>query len=1097
MRSKHLILVLSLLATCLSVMAQSISLKLTNVPVKSAMAQIEKQSPYSFVYKVGDVNTDKTVSVNATTLTDALNQIFQGQDVSYDIQGNKIVVTKGKVKASQPGSKRNIAGMVVDDKGAPVPGASVMIPGSSTGTVTGIDGHYSLEVPSGTMSLEVSSLGYATVQVTIGHSGTYNVTLEEDTTALDEVIVIGYGTSKRKDFTGSVTSVKLEETPAALTNNTNALEDLKGKVGGLDIGATTSAGGEPSMQVRGQNSLSGSNNPLIVVDGVIFMGSINDISPSDIASIDVLKDATSAAAYGSRSANGVIIITTKKGKTDKPTIYLNASSSLQRWHMMPELMDGEQWRESIRVANGYPDYSFITRQEQMNVDSGKQYNWLDEISRIGVLQDYQVAVSGTSNKMNYYLSTSYTDSQGVIKGDDFNRISVFGKISSDITDWLRIGLDAAYTRRDYSGNAANVYNAMIMSPYGMKNRPNGELEYSPVANSSRVNPLWTLDESRYENLDKRDNLRANTYMVVKIPWITGLSYRLNFSRNMNWRDTGSFTHESAIVQLGEYDDDSRYSLSTQSQYLSSANGSLGYRKTDSYVIDNILNYNNSFAKHNIDLTAVATRDSQWERYREMSGSNFAANGNTSLGLYGLHYATTQQISLSNWKQNNIGYFGRASWSYDDRYYLTASYRRDGSSVFGADRKWGDFYAFGGAWRITNEAFMNNKGLLNDLKLKLSWGRNGNQGLSRYSTLSKVSNGKSGGIFYVFDHSSQASYGISQSTIGNTDLGWETTEAWNSGFESAWFDNRLFVDIDVYFSRTFDQIFQRKIPVMTGFGNIYSSMGEVSNKGFELNVRSINIKNSDFQWTTDLVAWFNRDKLVHLYGEDLDGDGIEDSDEAQGLFIGESIHSIFGYKQDGIVQTSDTEYMAANGVAAGTPKYVDVNGDGKITNDDRIIIGNTYPGFKLNLANTLRYRNWELYAMIAGVFGGGGYYQKSNSGYYITGGDRAMFASNGVYTPYWTESNPSNEFPSATFISDSRFLGLQSRTFVRLQDVTLSYTFNQPWIKNAKISNLKLFLTGKNLFTLTKWKGEPETGNVAESSSYPIMSSLSLGANLSF
>ena len=996
----------------------------------------------------------------------------------------------------QQNQKRHVTGVVTDKSGAPVPGAFVMIPGSSTGTVTDVDGRYILDVTSGTKVLEVGSLGYATVLITLGAGDTYNVVLEEDTTSLDEVIVIGYGTAKRKDFTGSVTSVKLEDTPAALVNNTNALEDLKGQVGGLDIGASTSAGSQPSMLVRGQNSLSGSNTPLIVLDGIIFMGTINQINPSDIASIDVLKDATSAAAYGSRSANGGIIITTKKGRTSKPTITLNSSTSLQKWHLMPELMDGEQWMEAIRVANGYPDYGFITRQEQINIDNGTQYNWLDEISRVGVLQDYQASVSGASEKANYYLSTSYTDSQGVIRGDDFNRISVLAKISTDITGWLQIGLDAAYAHQDYSGAAASISNAVIMTPWGMKNRPNGSLERTPDGSRNHVNPLWNVyDESKYENLDKRDNLRANAYAIVKCPWITGLSFKVNFSRNMNWRDTGSFTHESSSAPNGDYDDDSRYSSTTQKQYLSSANGSLGITKTDSYVLDNILNYNNSFGKYNVDVTAVATRDSQWEREKSLSGSNFAANGNTSLGMYGLHYAATQKISLSNWMQNNIGYFGRLSLSYDDRYYLTASYRRDGSSVFGADRKWGNFYAFGGAWRITNEPFINNEGILNDLKLKLSWGRNGNQGLSRYSTLSKVSNGKSGGIFYVFDNAKQASYGINQSSIGNTELGWEKTEAWNTGFESAWFDNRLFVDVDMYLSKTFDQIFNRKIPVMTGFGNIYSSMGEVRNKGLELSIRSVNISTSDFQWTTKLVGWLNRDKLTRLYGEDLDNDGVEDSDEAQGLFIGESIHSIFGYKQDGIVQTSDTDYMKANGVKAGTPKYVDINGDGKITADDRTIIGNTYPGFKLNLFNTLRFKNWELYAMIAGVFGVGGYYQASNSGYYIIGG--GQFGANGVYIPYWTEDNPSNEFPAATFISDGRFVGLQSRTFVRLQDLTLSYSFNQPWVKNAGINNLKLFLTGKNLLTLTKWVGEPETGNTAESGSYPIMSSLSFGINLSF
>lgn len=853
------------------------------------------------------------------------------------------------------------------------------------------------------------------------------------------------------------------------------------------------------MQIRGQNSISGSNDPLVVVDGVIFMGSINDINPNDIASYDVLKDATSAAAYGSRSANGVIIITTKKGKQGKPVIHFNARGSMQSWHLKPELMNGEQWLDATAAANGYSDYSFLVPQEEINMNSGKEIDWLDEISRTGWTQDYQAAVSGAGDRMNYYLSASYTESGGVIKGDDYERVSILGKIDTDITSWLQIGLDAAYTRTDYSGIGANIWSATILSPYAMMYRPNGMLEAIPDGTRGRGNPLWGIDdESKKENVDLRDNLRANAYAVVKCPWISGLSYRFNYAGNLNYRKNGDFTHESYNVPAGSYDDDSRYSVATQNSYLSSAGGSIANERTTSYVIDNILNYNQTFGKHNIDLTAVATRDYQKFESQTLSGSDFAANGNTALGLNGLHYASTQKISLNNWKRTNIGYFGRASYSFGDTYYMTASYRRDGSSVFGANNKWGNFWAIGTAWRMTNEPFVKSVEFLDDMKLKLSWGKNGNQGLTQYSTLSQVVTGHSGGIYYPFGNSGKPSYGINQNTIGNSNLGWETTEAWNMGFESTWLNSRLFVDVDVYLSKTYDQIFSRSIPVMTGFGSMYSSMGEVKNRGVEATVRTVNIQNKEFNWTTGLTFWLNRNKLVHLYGEDLDGDGKEDDDIGNSLFIGESIHSIFGYEQDGIVQTNDTEYMEANGVSAGTPKYVDKNNDGVINEKDRSVIGNKAPNFKLNLSNTLQYKNWELYVMIAGVFGGNGYYQAGNTNAYITGGDRQWFASNGLYIPYWTEANPSNKYPAATFTGDSYFLGLQNRAYVRLQDVTLSYTFNQPWVKNMGINNFKLFITGKNLATITGWDGgDPETGSTALSQTYPIMTNVSFGLNLSF
>lgn len=1067
--------------------------------IKQALRTIEKNTDYRFFYSNQLPNLDKTVSfeVDDQSIDTAMEKLLKETDLIYEKRENNQIYL-AKRKSPQVDNKKNITGIVVDESGDPIIGANIMEKGTTNGVITDIDGNFSLLLADNA-TLQITYIGYMTETIQIRNQSSFMIVLKEDSQALDEVVVIGYGTTKRKDFTGSVSSVKLESSPVALTSNMNALESLKGNVTGLDIGATTTAGGTPSMQIRGQNSLNGNNDPLVVVDGVIFMGSINDINPNDIASYDVLKDATSAAAYGSRSANGVIIITTKKGKSGKPIIYFNAKGNVQSWHLKPNIMNGKQWIEAVAAANGYSDYSFLVPQEEINLKSGNEVNWLDEISRTGWIQDYQAAISGAGDRVNYYLSASYTNNEGVIKGDDYNRVSILTKVNTNITKWLEIGLDAGYTRSDYSGIGANIWSATILSPYGMMYRPNGMLEAIPDGTRGRSNPLWGInDDTKRENLDLRDNFRANAFAVVKCPWISGLSFRFNYSGTMNYRKSGDFTHESYYVPASSYDDDSRYSVATQNSYLTSANGNITNEKSLSYVVDNILNYNQTFGKHSIDLTAVATRDYKKAESQILTGSNFAANGNTVLGLDGLHYASTQKFSLDNWKQTNVGYFGRASYSFNDTYYLTGSYRRDGSSVFGINNKWGNFGAIGTAWRITNEPFMKKFTTLNDMKIKLSWGKNGNQGLSHYSTISKVVNGQSGGIYYPFNNSGKPFYGINQITIGNADLGWETTEAWNMGFESTWLNSRLFIDVDLYFSKTYDQIFERTIPDMTGFGRMLSSMGEVKNKGIEATIRSVNIQNNDLSWTTGLTIWLNRNTLVHLYGEDLDGDGKEDDDIGNNKFIGKSIHSIFGYKQDGIVQTSDVEYMKANGVSPGVPKYVDINNDGVINSDDRSIIGSNDPNFKLNLSNTLQYKNWELYVMVAGVFGGNGHFQQENKNAFITSGDRNWFASNGLYVPYWTESNPSNIYPSATFTSDGYFLGLQSRAYIRLQDVTLSYTFTQPWVKRIGINNFKLFATGKNLATITNWVGgDPETGSTALSGTYPIMTSFSLGLNLSF
>ena len=815
-----------------TILSAQISLSMQNKSTREVIREIEKVSDYRFFYNdnLSGLNTKISVSAQGENIRDVLEQIKSQVQITYIIKENNQIVLSapGYVSSSTQQNTRKITGIIKDQSGEPVIGANIVEKGTTNGTITDIDGQYSLEVGSNSI-LVVSYIGYITQEIPVGKNNTLDVLLREDTETLDEVIVIGYGTTKRKDFTGSVSSVKLENSPIALSPNLNALESLKGNVSGLDIGATNSAGGEPSMQMRGQKSISGSNDPLIVVDGVIFMGSINDINPNDIASYDVLKDATSAAAYGSRSANGVIIITTKRGKTGKPVVTFNATGSMQTWQNKPDLMKGEQWLESVMARNNSSDLSWLKPQELANMEAGREINWLDASTRTGWVQDYQVAVSGAGEKMNYYLSAAYSDNQGVVIGDDYNRITALAKINTDITSWLQIGVDAAFTKSDYSGVGANIGEATQTSPYGVMYRNESEklLEKYPYTQSS-VNALWNTDKSVRDNKDIRNNFRANAYAVVKLPWVEGLSYRFNYAGNLSKNQSGDFYYEGYFVKEGAYDDETRYSPATLQSLLASANGKINNNTTDSWVIDNILNYKNTFGKHSIDLTAVATRDRKKYEMIETTGSNFAANGNTTLGINGLHKATVQKVNMDNNQRSNIGYLGRASYSYDDRYFFTGSYRRDGASVFGVNQKWGDFFAFGGAWRLSSEKFMSSISYLDDLKLKLSWGKNGNQGLDPYGTLSTINNGASGGVRYEFG-GSDIIYGLNQKALGNANLGWETTESWNTGFESAWLGSRLFVDLDLYFSKTTDQIFTRDIPVMTGFKNMKSSMGQVNNR----------------------------------------------------------------------------------------------------------------------------------------------------------------------------------------------------------------------------------------------------------------------------
>ena len=754
-----------------------VSLHMKDAAVKEVLSKIEENSEFFFLYNSKLVNVDRKVSIDYENqkIAEILNELFRETDVVYTVVDRQIVLTnvadQTSFMALSSQKQKTISGKVTDVTGASLPGVSVVVKGTTNGIITDASGNFSLSsVPDGA-TIQFSFVGMTSQEIVVGSKSEYTVVLSDASIGVDEVIVIGYGTAKRKDFTGSVASVKMEGSPMALLPNLSALESLKGNVAGIDIGAINTAGGAPITLIRGQNSINGSNNPLIVVDGVIYLGSISDINPNDIASYDVLKDAVSAAAYGSRSANGVIAITTKKGRPGEPVITFSTTAGIQTWQNRPVMMKGKEWLSVVNARNKYAEgtTTWLKAGELANMNAGKETVWLDEVTRTGVIQDYQIAVSGAAKNVNYYLSSSFNDNKGIIVGDDFNRISLFGKVNTKVTSWLELGIDANYSKRDYSGYAANIGEAQMMSPYGVMYRDTlGNLEKYPFTQSA-INPLWGVDDGTRTNMDIRKSFRLNTYAVVSIPWVKGLSYRMNLLSTLDKNQSGNFTYENYYIKEGETAD--RYYPSAIQGFLSSANGNFDNNSTTTYVFDNILNYKNTFGKHSIDATLVATRDYRIYEQVNATGSDFASNGNTALGMLGLSKATVQKVVLNSDERSNIGYLGRLSYSFNDKYFLTGSYRRDGASVFGDNRRWGNFAALGAAWRISNEAFLKNFEPLNNLKFKLSWGQNGNQGLGPYATLSTVLNSAAGNARYEFSNKPGIiNYGLIQSTLGNSDLG---------------------------------------------------------------------------------------------------------------------------------------------------------------------------------------------------------------------------------------------------------------------------------------------------------------------------------------
>lgn len=994
--------------------------------------------------------------------------------------------------------KQTVTGIIKDATGEAIIGASVLEKGTSNGTITDLDGKFTLSVTHNA-TLVISYIGYQTQELPVVAGKVMDIQMKEDAEMLDEVVVVGYGTTKRKNFTGSVSTVKASETPLALMPTSNAMDILRGTATGITVSQQQGAGQAPSLQVRGQKSVNGGSTPLIVMDGVIYMGSFRDIDPTTIESMSILKDATSLAAYGSQAANGVIMITTKKGKLGKPVINVNTSWAFSTAAAKPDLLSPEDYVKKVNLLSGLAedaDPTWMREYEYENYKNGNTIDWFDYSTRTGIMQNYSASVSGATEKMNYYLSGTYTDQEGVVKGDDYDRTVLTARIQTDITNWLQVGGQVNYAYNDYSGPSVyDLYQAIRLSPYGRAERADGGgVEKFPVNEGIyRINPLWNVESGTIDDHDTYSTVSMKGHALVKCPWIEGLTYRLNGSYSIENIERDYFTHEGYYVKEGTGDD--RYSESAVSDYLASANGYSARTKNTSWVLDNIINWQRQFGKHYVDLTYVYTRDSYEYSYRRFDGSDFAALGNTNLSYDGLNLATTQKINgLSYTRHTNVGYLGRANYNYNDTYHLSVSVRRDGSSVFGANNKWGTFPAVGVAWTASNEEFMKNIKAISYLKLKASWGKNGNQSLSPYETLSKITLGQSGGYSYSFGNTSLVSWGQRITSMGNTDLGWEETESFNYGFDLGVLDNRIRLEFDGYFSKTTNQIFNRNIPVMiNGLTSMKATMGRVDNWGIEVNLNTTNIQTKDFNWGSTLTFYMNRNKLKELYGDGQD-------DITNSLFLGKSLGAIYGYKNIGIVQEEDTEYMAANGAEPGDVKFANLDGseDGKITADDRTILGYKKENFRMSFGNTFRYKDFELYMLFTGIFGGKGYGQAVN--YYAFRTSSDVQGDNNFNHGWWTPENKSNKYPRINY-TDGRYTPLQGYGFVRLQDLSLSYTFRQPWVQKAGIGNLKVYMACKNLFTISGWEGgDPEVQQTLGSGytyGYPLSRTVSFGLNLTF
>jgi TonB-linked SusC/RagA family outer membrane protein len=1004
--------------------------------------------------------------------------------------------------------QKTVTGTVKESNGNFLAGVSITLSGSTGGTTTDATGKFSVQVPLKGV-LIFSMTGYSTQTISVSGRSDLQVTMEAESASLNEVVVIGYGTQKRRDLTGAVRKINIEESPVSTITNVSPLQAIQGTPG-VNIGPVASAGGAPSVLIRGQRSLAASNAPLIVLDGVIFGGSLNEINTQDIASFDILMDASAAAIYGSRAANGVIMITTKRGKTGKPSINVNNNYGIQSWTTRPDMRKGQdfiQWRTDNRKLAGQTDLSIekvLDAKELKAYQAGQSIDWLDEITQYAPLNDLNVSVSGKADKVNYYVSAGYLNQKGVLDNDNFEKYTVTAKMDAKITNWLDYGLSLYYSARDYSGTPPSMGSATVGTPFSYKwlDEGKGILDRYPTP-ANLLNPYWGDANSPGlydDNLEKYTSTRIIGYLSADIPKVKGLNYRLNINKYKSEFINGSFRHETYFINP-----DNAADVANPAKYLSSTYGSMANLMSNSWEIQNLLTYKRSFGDHSIDALAGYQRDYNSNSRVATSATDFASAGTTVLGYYGLNLGNpaNQRVSSTFNELANLAYLGRLNYNYLSKYYMTFNYRRDGYSAFAPGNKFADFYGGAIAYAISEENFFK-KALpqVNYLKIRMAYGQNGNQGIDPYETLANIASGTT-----VFGPTS--SLFIYQSSLANKQLSWEKTTTLNGGLNFALFNNRISGDLNIYTSKTTDQLLTRSLPALSGFGSVRTNIGRVDNKGMEFSLTGVILSPSKakaIRWETTLNYWRNRNKVVALTGVDADGDGKEDDDLGNRWFIGEPIGAIYDYVVEGIVQSSDVDYISKFAAKAGDLKILDINGtirgdgkpDGKINSLDRKIVGYVQPRFSWSMAHTLSYGNWQLYVNLNAIAGGGSknYYMAPNSTYNLTtfGNNQQQ---NWINEQYWTPETPSTIFTRPNYSNPYGYSYPKNRGFVRVQDVSLQYAFDQKQLSKLKLNGLRLYVSAKNPLLFTNWLGlDPENGG-ALGRANPLFKTVNFGTNIQF
>ncbi len=958
-----------------------------------------------------------------------------------------------KVRAQQVVVQGTVLDSVTSE---PIPSATVSVKGASIGTQTDARGAFVLRLGGADDTLVVARIGYARREIAVGARTTLEIRLASTAATLSEVVVVGYGTQKRSDVTGSVASIdmeRLDEVP-----NTSVVEALQGAMPGVSV-RTTGAGAEPdlSLMVRGRHSITANTSPLVVLDGIPYNGSLSEINQNDIASIDVLKDASAAAIYGSRGANGVILITSKQGD-GKPHVSYSGYAGIQQIAHIPRIMSGEEFAavKCQRVSGGENCDANFTATELANLEAGRSVDWMDLATRTGMQQQHNLSVAGSSGGTRYRFSGSDLNVRGIARNDDFDRYTMGIGLGQRLGEWLDIGTNTQFTYTDRGGIPADFEYAFRMNPLTNAFEDDGSQAVYPWPEDAFfANPLQGL---LVTDRDVTRRLFTSNYAEVALPFVEGLSYRLNAGLDYSAGEVGRY-----------------YGRNTRTGFAAGGRATTSNSARSDWTIENLLRYTRTLGHHSFDITTLYSVAEHSQESRSLTAAGFP---NDVLTYFQPNLARELNPTTRITESKLVSQMARLNYGYASRYLLTLTVRRDGYSGFGSNHKYGVFPSAAVGWNVAEESFWPWHDTFNQLKLRVSYGKNGNQAIPPYRTLARLED-----FSYVEGGTSLP--GFLPSSLGNPDLKWETTTSTNFGVDFGFLSDRITGSLDVYRSRTNDLLLDRTISPTHGIGVITENIGATSNHGVELSISTLNIKTPRFSWRTDFNIAADRNEIVDLYGNGED-------DIVNQWFIGKPIDVNYGYLFDGIWQEGDDIANSAQPTAKpGDIRVRDVDGNGTIDPLDRTFIGRVNPSYTAGLGTTFQYGALSLRAFLYTVQG----VTRQNGLLSDNMGDDGRY--NTITKRYWTPEDPVNSYPANRPATN---LGLpvgffEDASFIRLKDVTLSYDVSQSFAERLGLGSLRLYATGHNLWTHASWTGlDPELGSQL---STPLQRTFVGGINVRF